>query len=176
MQSIGIADKVTLDLIKQDTASILENSGIQYSTLISFISNENQTVLTPILEITGSGYLFHAYYSASTDLRNGAFKVTVDGVAVYDLTLDGTSVSSTYIDGILYGLMISEISASRTSIYGAYYTGCSVASAITFPYVGVNKYAASNYCAVLPVPLRFESSLKIEKKGNVPVRAYYSLD
>lgn len=100
-QQIGIADKKTLDEVKQNTINIL-NAGTGVQTIHEYMNIQrnsftvvNGTVqLITLLDIDGEGILYEILANADStpqQLRGFALKVTVDDVLIYDVYYNNSS-------------------------------------------------------------------------------------
>jgi hypothetical protein len=107
MQSIGIADKVTLDLIKQDTSGILSNFPINAGFNPKYYDYINLEVTTgtmgqylTVLDVTGAGFLTKAL--ARHVSGQARVKITIDGVVVaHTRVLNKDAVTGFALEGNL---------------------------------------------------------------------------
>lgn len=107
-----------------------------------------------LLDIQGSGYLRNAYHIAS---RVGVFKITIDGVVVFN---------AGYTSGLVQSSEL--VSSTSTNTLGIRFSGSSVKAlstsnaGVSLPYLG----GANNILAYLSQPIFFKNSLKIERSNT----------
>lgn len=165
MQSIGIADKSTLDLIKQDTTMLLKQAFVSRYYKKEGESVGETGVYTPIVEVMGSGYLYGFLLATKTmtSFSNTGFRVTLDDDVIYHSTngsIEGTT-SYYYLFGGMtpYFDIISNLSTLSSISFNI--------PRYDFPYELLNNTSLNNIgYAVIPHEIYFKNNLKVELFGN----------
>lgn len=121
VQQIGIADKATLDLVKQDTSGILNNfpinGGTDFSQYTPIVGQRQDidTTFKDIINITGKGLL--AGVSAVTNSAHTYIKIVIDGVTIMDGTKSvGYSIVANLIGYIPFNTFVVVQAKNSTNI------------------------------------------------------------
>ena len=189
MQSIGIADKVTLDLIKLDTNQILTNTANNSSFDWREYENFNNTgeltgnqgsLLTfqTVLDVSGEGFLSKATLMGLHQYTNFHVKVTIDGAVVVNTTLlkggnQYRSLGYSVVDFIMIG---------EALLGGVTSFALGIGDGLAYPVSGKDKHVPFDVANGVSLgyslfPLVFNESCKVEMavEGGINVVGKYEV-
>lgn len=154
---VYIADKVTLDAVKNDTTNILDKNIVIDGGKLKKVITKGYSSLTTLVSVTGSGYLEECYINITLS-RSVQLIITIDDVIIFGMN-EANMASETTVGIIRNVLKHPSEQYKYQNLYGD--TIYRIDSTYSFPHGRLN-YLSSSEVFVMGEPIRFKKNLKIQ--------------